>query len=232
MELLGEKIEYKTIQSGDASTPRIDVDMKGIRVVIPEEDETNPQEMIRNNAHWVLDKNDKYEKYWKKAHVRLFEEGEEFPYLGLPLPLHVEEVEESKFTDSRIILSSSKVDNKSIKEELEQLYRQEAREILTDKVEQYVGELGVTYNKVMIWNQRTRWASCSPKKNLSFNWRLIMAPEKIIDYVVVHELVHLLEKNHTKEFWNTVQEYIPNYEDKSKWLEENSPRLIFTKDDL
>ncbi len=232
INLLGEKIEFKTNKSKNATKPRIDVDMKGIRVIIPEGDQTNPEELIRNNARWVLDKKDKYEKYWRKAQIRIFEEGEKFPYLGLPMPIHLENVSENKISNSRIVLSKSKVEKSSIKEEIEKLYREKARDLFTVKVKKYSKQIDVDYNKIMIWNQRTRWASCSSKKNLSFNWRLLMAPEKIIDYIVVHELAHLIEKNHTKEFWNIVEKYIPDYEQREEWLKENGIRLIFTKDDL
>lgn len=81
-------------------------------------------------------------------------------------------------------------------------------------------------------NQRTRWGSCSPNRTLSFNWRLVMAPPDVIDYVVVHELVHLREKNHTTRFWQLVGEYVPEYKQRTEWLERNSSRLIFTQQDL
>lgn len=92
--------------------------------------------------------------------------------------------------------------------------------------------MGVDYEKLEIRNQRTRWGSCSTGGTLSLNWRLIMAPSGVIDYIVVHELAHLSEQNHGEEFWQTVKEQVPDYEEKSEWLDENSTKLIFTDDDL
>ncbi len=88
------------------------------------------------------------------------------------------------------------------------------------------------YDGVQIRNQRTRWGSCSTNGTISLNWRLLMAPPEVIDYVVVHELAHLREPNHTDAFWSLVAEYIPRYETHEDWLEENSTRLVFSADDL
>ncbi len=81
-------------------------------------------------------------------------------------------------------------------------------------------------------NQRTRWGSCSTGGTLSLNWRLIMAPPDVVDYIVVHELAHLTEQHHGEAFWQQVADQIPNYQEKSNWLNQNSAKLIFTQDDL
>ena len=92
--------------------------------------------------------------------------------------------------------------------------------------------MDVEYDKLELRNQRTRWASCSVQRTLSFNWRLVMAPPDVIDYVVIHELAHLRERNHTRRFWQLVRQYDPDYEQHVEWLKENSVRLIFTEEDL
>ena len=93
------------------------------------------------------------------------------------------------------------------------------------KVRFYANNLGVTYNKIMISDLKYRWGSCTPKDNLNFNWRLIKAPMFVIEYVIVHELAHLLEGNHTPEFWNIVKVQVPNYEKAKEWLKENGEML-------
>lgn len=92
--------------------------------------------------------------------------------------------------------------------------------------------MGIEPGKLELRNQRTRWASCSPQRTLSFNWRLVMAPDDVIDYVVIHELAHLREKNHTRRFWSIVREQDPDYEQHLDWLKVNSSKLIFTEADL
>lgn len=92
--------------------------------------------------------------------------------------------------------------------------------------------MGVEYNKIELRNQRTLWGSCSTTGTLSFNWRLVMAPPEVADYVVVHELAHLIEADHNSEFWRIVGEYDDDYKEHVDWLETNSARLIFSEDDL
>ncbi|MFW5929370.1 MAG: M48 family metallopeptidase, partial [Halobacteriota archaeon] len=115
---------------------------------------------------------------------------------------------------------------------LEEFYRREARGFFEKAVGRYSDEMNVEYEGIAVRNQRTRWGSCSPKKNLSFNWRLVMAPEGVLEYVVVHELAHLKEKNHTDRFWRVVEEHMPEYKQHANWLKENSVELIYTEDDL
>ena len=103
-----------------------------------------------------------------------------------------------------------------------QWYKEKAHEKISERVEWYAQKRGFKYNKINITNAQKRWGSCSSsKRNLNFSWRLIMAPLSVVDYVVVHELVHLVEKNHTKMFRNKVKMLMPNYEKRKEWLKRN-----------
>ncbi len=104
-------------------------------------------------------------------------------------------------------------------------YRRQARDIITRRAEEFGKKLGLDYNRICIKDQKTRWGSCSSLKNLNFNWRLIMAPVKVIDYIVIHELIHLAEMNHSPKFWRLVESYCPDYKEHRKWLRENSSNL-------
>lgn len=108
-------------------------------------------------------------------------------------------------------------------EEIKRLRRQ-ARIVLTEKTDYYKSMIGVDYKQLRIGDQKTRWGSCSSKATISYNWRLVLMPDEIMDYVVVHELCHLLEMNHSKEFWNQVSRIIPDYKTRRKWLKENGSR--------
>ena len=99
--------------------------------------------------------------------------------------------------------------------------REQARTVLTRKSDEYAKRLGVSYQKIRIGNQRTRWGSCSSKGTISYNWRLILMPEEIMDYVVVHELCHLLEMNHSPRFWRLVAEVLPDYAKRRTWLKQH-----------
>ena len=101
---------------------------------------------------------------------------------------------------------------------LEKRYRQAAKEYIPKRADYYAQLLGVTYERIRIADQKTRWGSCSSKGTLSFNWKLMLAPPKVLDYVVVHELCHLIEMNHSPRFWKQVENVIPDYKEYRKWL--------------
>ena len=111
------------------------------------------------------------------------------------------------------------------KEKLEARYREAAREVLTARVAYYHTLIEGDYTSISIRSQKTRWGSCSSAGALSFNWRLILAPPMILDYVVVHELCHLKHMNHSPEFWNAVADIMPDYKIRRKWLKAHSAEL-------
>lgn len=112
--------------------------------------------------------------------------------------------------------------NRLVRTEAEiKLLREKARKVLTEKTDYYKRLIGVDYKKIRIGDQKTRWGSCSSSGTISYNWRLILMPEEIMDYVVVHELCHMVEMNHSKRFWARVAEILPDYQIRRKWLKEN-----------
>ncbi|MFZ5639397.1 MAG: M48 family metallopeptidase [Bacillota bacterium] len=115
--------------------------------------------------------------------------------------------------------------SREIRIKLEQWFRLMARETFTETADYYKAKLGVEYRAIRIKNQKTRWGSCSQRGNLNFNWRLVMAPIEIIDYVVVHELCHLVYMDHSKDFWRLVESLLPDYRQRKGWLKENGMRL-------
>ena len=109
---------------------------------------------------------------------------------------------------------------------LETRYRKAAKEYFAARVAYYEPIIGVTHNSISIRDQKTRWGSCSSNGNLNFNWRLMLAPPRVLDYVVVHELCHRKEMNHSKAFWHTVEMVLPDYKELRKWLRENGRTLV------
>lgn len=101
-----------------------------------------------------------------------------------------------------------------------------AKEIIPERVKYYAELMGVSYGRITIRNQKTRWGSCSSKGNLNFNCLLMLAPSEVMDYVIVHELCHLKELNHSKRFWQEVSKVMPDYEKYNLWLKEYGNQLI------
>ena len=110
-------------------------------------------------------------------------------------------------------------------DELQKL-AQKAVEYIPGRVEYFSKIIGVTYGRITIRNQKTRWGSCSSKGNLNFNCLLMLTPPEIIDYVVVHELCHRKQMNHSKKFWAEVEKILPNYKEAKKWLKNEGSMII------
>ena len=114
---------------------------------------------------------------------------------------------------------------KYTRREIEQL-REQARKLIAERVKHFAPIVGVTYGQIAIRIQHTRWGSCSSKGNLNFNCLLALVPPDVLDYVVVHELCHRKELNHSEHFWREVETVLPNYKTQKSWLKENGTRLI------
>ena len=101
-----------------------------------------------------------------------------------------------------------------------------AREVISALAEEEAPRIGVRYARLRIGDQRTLWGSCSARGTISFNWRLVLAPLEVLDYVVVHELCHLREHNHSASFWKLVEARRPDYRAHREWLDEHGPELL------
>lgn len=101
---------------------------------------------------------------------------------------------------------------------------EQAKNVFAAKCRTFAAQMGVTYGRITVREQKTRWGSCSSKGNLNFNWKLVLMPEEILDYVVVHELAHRKEMNHSTAFWAVVGSVIPDYRARRQWLKVNGSR--------
>ena len=104
---------------------------------------------------------------------------------------------------------------------LEAQYRKEARRRITERAAYFAEKMGVDYGRIAIKAAKTRWGSCSARGNLNFHWKLILMPPAILDYVVVHELAHRIEMNHSPRLWAQVERILPDYRERRRWLKEN-----------
>ena len=110
------------------------------------------------------------------------------------------------------------------------LLSDKAKRIIPPKVHRYAALMGVTYGRITIRFQKSRWGSCSGKGNLNFNCLLMKAPDEVIDYVVVHELCHRKQMNHSPRFWAEVERILPDYKERRAWLKKNGNELLLESD--
>ena len=142
--------------------------------------------------------------------------GELFPYLGHDYRLKIDTGDEKsvELRDGYLQISLLRTDPKpreTAQRLLESWYKDQISAYLKDKVVWFAKVIGVNPKSITVKSYKSRWGSCSPKGDLSFNWRLVFMPHPIIDYVVVHELCHILELNHSKRFWQHVERHIPDH---------------------
>ena len=159
--------------------------------------------------------------------------GESFPYLGRNYRLKVHEGHRvgvclsGGYLKATVRPTEQGEQRKArIQQYLEVWYRAKAQERLSEKVGRYAQQMGVTPAAVSVRNFKSRWGSCDKKAQLVFNSNIIKAPHSIVDYVVVHELCHLIHHNHSKEFWELVRRYDPIYQEHRDWLKLRGSRLL------
>ena len=152
-------------------------------------------------------------------------------------PLGVLESRIQKFVEEKqewILKNLAKIQKRD--EQREQITRLSALErqhlqnkagvVIPRRVSYFAEKIGVSYGKITLRQQKTRWGSCAVNGNLNFNWLLILAPPQVLDYVVVHELCHRIEMNHSRAFWEEVEAVLPDYRERQRWLKDNGWRLM------
>ena len=152
-------------------------------------------------------------------------------------PLRLSEAKIQKFVEEKqewILKNLEKIQKRDAQKEnvqkLSALERQHLQNkacvVIPRRVAYYAEKLGVSYGKITLRQQKTRWGSCAANGNLNFNWLLILAPPEVLDYVVVHELCHRREMKHSQAFWKEVWKILPDYRERQKWLKDNGWRLM------
>jgi len=159
--------------------------------------------------------------------------GESFPYLGRNYRLKVQEGHQvgvclSKGYLKATIRPTEQGEQREVRiqQYLQSWYRTSALERLKEKTTRYAQQIGVSPTGLSVRNFKSRWGSCDKKGLVVFNWNIIKAPHSIVDYVVIHELCHLIHPNHSKEFWQVVGRHDPNYSEHKQWLKTDSNDLI------
>lgn len=155
---------------------------------------------------------------------RLFFRGREYDFR-----LAVSQTKRSNvtLTDTQIVVTAPSEQHDVVRPILEKWFRSEATKRFNTRVPLLADLVGRDVARLTIRDQRTRWGSCSSRSTLSLNWRLIMAPDSVSDYVIYHELAHLTHMNHSAKFWQLVESYVPDYQQAEAWLKDHQKLLRF-----
>ena len=225
-------MEYRIRRSDRARHARIVVDADGVEVVVPRRMALRHVEpFVREKQPWIERTLRKYQDAAVDGDVRVdLRDGGEVPYLGeqLDLDVRVEPGRTRPHVRRRGDVLTVKVARRGrepIRDALERFYRREARHEVEQRLDEAVARAGTSYSRLTIRQQRTRWASCSSNGSMSFNWRLLLAPAEILDYVVEHEVAHLDVLDHSPRFWRLVRSRSPHYKQHERWLRRNGPAL-------
>lgn len=224
LRLGGRLVEYRLIGSRSATKLRVRVGPNGVEVVQPgSRNREEVAEFLLRNEIWILSQ---LERTQRMRGVRrdLQRAVGEILFRGEQTRVRIEATQSRasgnavRFADGEIIVERGVQSCTSVARSLERWLRAEAREGINRHLETVTGRLGHRPNRVYVMGQRTKWGNCSSRQNLSFNWRLILAPDYVLRYLVTHEAVHLAVPDHSSKFWLTVQSLCPDTQKAKQWM--------------
>ena len=188
---------------------------------------TNRQimELVEEKAAWIRKKQEEAKASYSKVLPKEYVNGEGFEFLGKSYRLRIVETARPALTLAEGEFRLSRQALPRAEAVFTAWYREQARELLSLRVTWYAELFGLKVTGLRINSARTRWGSCNAQGSLNFTWRLVMAPLSVVDYVVVHELVHTRFRNHRREFWMAVKEILPDYKQRMNWLKINGHLL-------
>lgn len=180
-------------------------------------------ELVQKRKKWIIEKVGVVGRRKERMIFKKYEEGEEFLFLGKRYKMEIDDKQKEKVYLEKTL----KVKNTlKVKDLVIKWYKKEALDYFADRVCEMARDFGYKYNKVLISNAKKRWGTCNFRNDIRINWRLIMAPSEVIDYVILHELVHTKIKNHSKKFWMAVKLAMPEYKHQEKWIKDNRFELM------
>ncbi len=232
------RIEYSVNRSRQRTTAEVAVDPKEVVVVTCplETSDDQVEKVVLKKASWILSKMKRLGEIAVEPPEREYVSGETYYYLGRGYRLKVIEDEAVYPFDVKLKGGRFQVRIPPISDEhpleimvssaLASWFVRKSEYRLKQRVEQYSPKVGVEPKGIIVKNQMKRWGSCTKDQVLNLNFRIVMAPMSIIDYVVVHELTHLIVDDHSTEFWDKMRAVLPDYERRKEWLRVNGPRLL------
>ncbi|MCR6544379.1 M48 family metallopeptidase [Dehalobacterium formicoaceticum] len=231
----GQTISYRMRKSVRAKNLRLSIsEENGLEVVLPKQyslgEISQIEDFLRQKEVWILDK---MKLMAEQTALKEAAEGnflsriryldQEYPIvviLDSDAPIRVE------LNGDKALFTLPENREELIQQVIQAWYPWAAKQFIEERCPHWAEKMRVSYQRIYIKNQKSRWGSCSGSKNLSFNMRLIMAPIEVVDYVIIHELTHLKEMNHSPVFWQMVADFCPSYQEHRDWLKKYGAGLI------
>ncbi|GAA0123465.1 M48 family metallopeptidase [Clostridium faecium] len=185
---------------------------------------------VRSKANWIVQKLFEYKNMkYIKIHKELVN-GESFMYLGRNYSLQIiidqsKAKPEVKLHQGKFYITTNTSNETILRMALQEWYREKALEKIKKRIIYFQPYFKMEPSDIVVKEQQKRWGSCTSNNKLLFNWRCVMAPAPVLDYIVVHEMCHMVHMNHSKEYWNLVESIIPDYKERKEWLRNNGVRM-------
>lgn len=217
-------IEYD-LHKSNRKTASVYVERNGqVSVLVP--DYLNNQQienLLESKRKWIYKNLAEWQDLNATRVKREYVNGEGFLYLGRSYRLRLVDEQDQPLLlkDGFFCLRTDKKRAIDANEVFKEFYRQKGLQRIPPRVEYYQRQMGVQPKKIRVIELKNRWASCSPGGNLNFHWKCMMAPLTGLDYIVVHELAHLIHPNHSELFWNEIDKILPDYHERKEWLRKN-----------
>lgn len=238
LETAGNRIAYSVLRKPYRRTLTIAIlPDQGIKVTAPRLlAEEQIHRFVAQKKEWIIRKLAEFAAETTALAAKRYGPGHMFLFLGQarplkildnPLLLHPEVDFDGQFLNVTILASGDLLGEQQIRDALVTWYQNQARELFPSRIFHFSRLMALDPQKIAVKTQRRSWGSCSYRRQaINLNWQLVMAPLPVIDYVVVHELAHLIHPNHSKKFWQKVAQFIPDYREKKRWLKDH--RLAMT----
>lgn len=187
------------------------------------------KQFVMRKQQWI---EDKLKNFQQRPAKRQFIESELQPFMGQQYPLHIiQEPQRQRlhvqFDQQKLVITApANVTSIQIKQALTRWYRRQAESLLIKRVKLLAEQTGLQPHQVQIKSYKSRWGSCNLRGDIQLNWQLVQASQLVIDYVIIHELCHLQQHNHSKAFWDLVERFDPNYREHRNWLKHHGHQLV------
>lgn len=219
----------EVIRTARRKTADVRVEDGAVAIVVPQDTTAETiDRVLASKRRWITDKLTRHQQA-QPLNPRQFVSGEAFAYLGRNYRLKVEQGPFAPVVlkEGRLIatLPEGRTHPHMVRNALVRWYKRQAQRAIEQRVTRYQEQVGVTPRSISVRTFKSRWGSCTAKGDVAFHWAIMMAPSRMVDYIVIHELCHLKRHDHSPAFWKEVERLVPNYRECRDWMKDNAHRL-------